>query len=102
MSKGPYKPANEWYTYFVNEYKFHTQTWAEGKKINNNVVVKGVTEGGKDDLYGVITHIYELIYNYMDTENKFAMFYYDWYGPPSRGTKIDKKYNSVEVRMDRK
>ena len=103
LSVGPRQRVNEWHTYFVNGYKFHTKIWSEGKKtVNSGVVVKGVTEGGEDDFYGVITHIYELVYNYMDSENKVVLFYCDWYDPSGRGTKIDKKYNIVEVRMDRK
>ncbi|CAK8536439.1 unnamed protein product [Lathyrus sativus] len=27
LSEGPHQRANEWHTYFVNGYKFHTQTW---------------------------------------------------------------------------
>ena len=32
LFEGPVQSANEWHTYFVNGYKFHTETWAEGKK----------------------------------------------------------------------
>ncbi|KAI5436175.1 hypothetical protein KIW84_022582 [Lathyrus oleraceus] len=79
LSRGPVQSANEWHTYFVNGYKFHTQTWTEGKKtINSGVFVKGVTDGGEDDFYGTITHIYELVYNYLDCENKVVLFYCDW------------------------
>ncbi|KAI5396620.1 hypothetical protein KIW84_023799 [Lathyrus oleraceus] len=103
LSRGPVQSANEWHTYFVNGYKFHTKTWTEGKKtINSGVFVKGVTDGGEDDFYGTITHIYELVYNYLDCENKVVLFYCDWYDISARGTKIDKKYNTVEIRMDRR
>lgn len=30
------------------------------------------------------------------------MFYCDWYDPSSRGTKIDKTYGIVEIRIDRR
>lgn len=104
LSEDPHQLVNEWHTYFVKGYKFHTQTWIKGKKtINNGEFVKGVTEGVEDDFYGVIRHIYELVYNYMDLKNKVVLFYGDWHDPSSRGTKIDKKkYNNVEVRIDRK
>ncbi|KAI5412579.1 hypothetical protein KIW84_057298 [Lathyrus oleraceus] len=50
--------VNEWNTYFVKGYKFHTETWTEGKKtINTGMFVKGVTYGGEDDFYGVVTLI---------------------------------------------
>ncbi|XP_058761383.1 uncharacterized protein LOC131634776 [Vicia villosa] len=62
LSQGPIQSANEWHTYFVNGYKFHTHTWTEGKKtINSGVFVKGVTDGGEDDFYGFVKHIYELV-----------------------------------------
>ena len=32
LSEGHVQSANEWHTYFVNGYKFHTETWTEGKK----------------------------------------------------------------------
>ncbi|CAK8569514.1 unnamed protein product [Lathyrus sativus] len=103
LSRGPVQRAIEWHTYFVNDYKFHTQKWTEGKKtINIGVFAKGVTNGGEDDFYGVVTHIYELAYNYLDSENRVVLFYCDWYDPSSRGTKIDKKYNIVDIRMDRR
>ncbi|XP_058747324.1 uncharacterized protein LOC131620309 [Vicia villosa] len=92
LAEGPIKRAKKWHTYFVNRYKFHTDEWTEGKKtINSGVFVKGVTNGGEDDFYGVITHIYELEYNYLDSENKVVLFYCDWYDPSARGTKINKK-----------
>ncbi|XP_058732953.1 uncharacterized protein LOC131604516 [Vicia villosa] len=103
LSEGPSQCVNEWHTYFVNGYKFHPEEWSVGKKtVNSGIVVKGITEGGEDDFYGVITHIYELVYNYMDSENKVVVVYCDWYDPSSRGTKIDKKYNTFEIRRDRK
>ncbi|KAI5401719.1 hypothetical protein KIW84_066259 [Lathyrus oleraceus] len=64
--------------------------------------INRVTDGGEDDFYGTITHIYELVYNYLDCENKVVLFYCDWYDISARGTKIDKKYNTVEIRMDRR
>ena len=103
LAEGPIQSANEWHTYFVNRYKFHTETWTEGKKtINSGVFVKGVTDGGEDDFYGFVKHIYELVYSYLDSENKVVLFFCDWYDPSTRGTKIDKTYGTVEIRMDRR
>ena len=65
MYEGPHQCENEWNTYFVNGYKIHTQTQTKwNKTINCGVVVKEITEGGEDNFYGVIPHIYELVYNY--------------------------------------
>lgn len=54
MSEGHVQCANKWHTYFVNEYEFHNQTHTKGKKTINT---ERVTNGGEDDLYGVIIHI---------------------------------------------
>ncbi|CAJ2661678.1 unnamed protein product [Trifolium pratense] len=44
-----------------------------GKKtINSGVYVKGVSDGGEDDFYGVIKHIFELSYRY---DNNVVLFY---------------------------
>ncbi|CAL5192858.1 unnamed protein product [Lathyrus oleraceus] len=95
--------TNEWRTYFVNGYKFHIETLTEGKKtINSGVIVKGVTNGGEDDFYGFVKHIYELLYNYLNPKNKVVLFYSDWYNPSARGTKIDKTCGIVKIRMDRR
>lgn len=64
------------------------------------MLVKGVTDGGEDDFYGFVKHIYELVYNYLYSENKGVLLYCDWYDPSSRGTKIDKAYGIVEILMD--
>jgi hypothetical protein len=48
LADGPRRCVKEWHTYFVNGYKFHTQSWTVGKKtINSGVYVKGVGEGVK-------------------------------------------------------
>ncbi|WVZ25292.1 hypothetical protein V8G54_003836 [Vigna mungo] len=53
LSLAPLRCVKEWHTYFVNEYKFHTHAWSQGKRtINSGVHVKGLTEGGEDEFYG--------------------------------------------------
>lgn len=47
--------ATSWNIYFVNGYKFHTEKWSRGKKtINYGVHVKGITNRGEGDFYGII------------------------------------------------
>jgi len=59
-------------------YKFHTHAWSEEKKtINSGVHVKGLIEGGKDDFYGVIQHMYEAKYNSSTLDKKVVLFYCD-------------------------
>jgi len=91
------------HTFFLNGYKFHTHAWSVGKKtINSGIHVKGLIEGGKDDFYGVIQHIYELEYNSSTSDKKVVLFYYDWFDPSRRGTRMDSKYGIVDIRMDRR
>jgi len=45
------------------------------KTINSGVYVKGLTEGGHDDFYGIIEHIYELEYNSSSSPKKVVVFY---------------------------
>ena len=94
--------VKEWRTYFVNGYKFHTQAWTEGKKtINSGVHVKGITKGAADDFYGIIQHIYKLEYNTTSYPKRVVLFYCHWFDPTSRGTRVDPKYSTVEILMDR-
>jgi len=61
LSLGPLTEVKQWYTLYVNGYKFHTDAWSQGKKtINSEVYVKGLTDGGENDFYGIIKHIYEI------------------------------------------
>ncbi|GAU50134.1 hypothetical protein TSUD_408660 [Trifolium subterraneum] len=100
LVNGPHTRTKVWHTYFVNGYKFHTQSWTIGKKtINSGVYVKGVSDGGEDDFYGVIKHIFELSYRY---DNKVVLFYCEWFDPTHNGTKIDPKHKNVDIRMDRR
>ncbi|PNX55394.1 hypothetical protein L195_g049023, partial [Trifolium pratense] len=58
LSDGPVSNVKQWHTYFVNGYKFHTHGWTEGKEtVNSGVCMKGVTENGEDDFYGMVRSI---------------------------------------------
>lgn len=103
LADGPLTQVKEWHTYFVNGYKFHTQSWTEDKTtINSGVYVKGEPGGVADDFYGVIQHIYELSYRYLDYPKRIVLFYCNWFDPSSRGTNLNKKYNIVDIQMSRR
>ncbi|XP_029128808.1 uncharacterized protein LOC109806315 [Cajanus cajan] len=103
LSYGPLTCVKEWHTFFVNRYKFHTHAWSEGNKtINCGVYVKGIIEGEEDDFYGVIKHMYEIEHNTSIYPKKVVVFYCDWFDPSSRDTRIDPKYNIVDIKMDRR
>jgi len=93
--------VKEWHTYFVNGYKFHTNAWSNGKKtINCGVYVKGLTEGGYDDFYGIIHKIYELEYNTSTYPKKVVLFYCEWFDPSRKGTRVHPTYNTVELQIN--
>ena len=102
LAAGPNSCAKSWNKYFVNGYKFHTKAWSDGKKtVNCGVHVKGVSEGGEDDFFGIIQYIYEL--QYLGLSNKIPLFYCEWFDPTrNRGTRVYSQYNIVEIKMTRK
>jgi len=68
---------------------------------NSGVHVKVLTEGAADDFYGVIQHIYELEYNTTSYPKRVILFYCHWFDPTSRGTRVNPKYGTIEIWMDR-
>ena len=103
LSLGPLIEVKQWHTLYVNGYKFHIDAWSQGKKTTNSgVYVKGLTDGGEDDFYGIIKHIYEIEYNTSSTLKKVFVFYCDWFDPSQRGTRVDFKYHVVDIQMDKR
>ena len=85
----------------MNGYKFQTQAWCKCKTtINSGVYVKVLIERGEDDFYGIIQHIYELEYNTLSYPKKVVVFYCDWFNPLKKDTRVDPKYNVVDIQMD--
>jgi len=57
-----------------------------------------VTEGGQDDFFGIIEHIYEILY--LGLSKKIPLFCCQWFDPTQdRGTKVHSEYNIVEIKM---
>jgi hypothetical protein len=102
LSVGPKSNVKQFHTYFFNGYKFHTQSWTEGKETKNcGVCVKSVTENGEgDDFYAVIENIFEVEYNYLDNNNKVVLFYCSWFDPSTSGTKFNSKTKTVDIKMN--
>ena len=69
--------------------------------INSGVHIKGLIEEAINDFYGVIQHIYELEYNTTSYPKRVVLFYCHWFDPTSRGTRVDPKYDMVEILMHR-
>ena len=54
-----------------------------------------------NDFYGIIQHIYELEYNTTTYPKWVVLSYFHWFDPTSRRTRIDPKYGTMEIRMDK-
>ena len=65
--------------------------------VNSRVHVKGLTEGGANDFYGVIQHIYELEYNTTSYPKRVVLFYHHSFDPTSKGTRVDPKHDIMEI-----
>ena len=102
LAYGPGSKVNSWNKFFVNGYKFHTKAWSEGKKtMNYGLQVKGVTDGGEDDFYGLVENIYE--FEYPGLGQNVFLFYCQWFDPTrSTGTRVHPTYHLVDVNMNRR
>ena len=68
------------------------------KTTNSGLYVKGVTDGGQDDFYGIIQHIYEL--EYVGLTKKIPLFYCQWFDPTINvGKRYHSQYNIVEIKL---
>jgi len=86
----------------MNGYKFHTHAWSEVKRIiNSRVHVKDLIERDEDDLYGLVQRMYEVEYNSSTLDQNFVSFYYNWFDPSTRGTRVDSKYGIMDIQMDK-
>ena len=57
LAWGPLHKVKTWPMYYVNGYKFHTQSWNEGKKtFNCGICVRGTgnVNSSEDDFYGIL------------------------------------------------
>ena len=101
LAYGPASKVTSWNKFFINGYKFHTKTWSEGKKtMNYGIQVKGVTDGGEDDFYGIVENIYE--FEYPGLGQNVFLFYCQWFDPTrSTGTRVHPTYHLVDVNMNR-
>ena len=70
--------------------------------INSGVHAKGLIEGGANDFYVFIQHIYELKYNTTSYPKWVVLFYYDCFDPMSKGLRDNPKYGTLEIWMDKR
>jgi len=46
--------------------------------------------------------MYKVEYNSSTSEKKVILFYCGWFDPSRRGTRVDSKYGTVDIKMDRR
>ena len=94
-----------WPMYFVNGYKFHTQSWNDGKKtFNCGICVKGTgnVNSSEDDFYGILKEIIQLEYPGRHNK-KLTLFSCDWFDPVmNRGMRVHPLYGIVEIKHNRR
>ena len=62
---------------------------------------KGITDGGYDGFNGIIHKIFELEYNRCTSPKKVVVFYCEWFDPSRDGTRVNPRYNIVELEMSK-
>lgn len=92
-----------WHTYFVNGYRFDTDSWSEGKSTKNSgVCTRGTVYGqAEDDYYGILQEVIQLEYPGLPLK-RLVLFNCKWFDPTlGRGTRIHDQFGIVEVRSTR-
>jgi len=104
MSWGPLRMVRTWPMYIINGYKFHTDSWSQGKSMRNSgVCTRGSVYGQpEDDYYGILQEVIQLEYPGLPIK-QVVLFNCTWFDPtPRRGTRIHDQYGIVEVRANRR
>lgn len=104
MSWGPLRMVRTWPMYIINGYKFHTDSWSQGKSTRNSgVCTRGSVYGQpEDDYYGILQEVIQLEYPGLPIK-QVVLFNCTWFDPtPRRGTRIHDQYGIVEVRANRR
>ena len=103
LSLGPLRMAKSWPIYYLNGYKFQTSARGEGKKTYNcGVSVTGIRQNEtSSNYYGVLKEILELEWPRLPIK-KSVLFYCDWFDTSTRGMRVHKQYDIVEVNKNRK
>ncbi|KAM3328314.1 hypothetical protein P3S68_033006 [Capsicum galapagoense] len=97
ISLGPVE-AHAMSHYIVNVFKFFTEEHSKTRKTNNS----GVWVKGDDfvDYFDIIHEILELEYAGFPIK-KIDLFLCKWFDPSTRGTRVHKEYNIIEVKHNR-
>ncbi|KAL4567614.1 hypothetical protein LXL04_023203 [Taraxacum kok-saghyz] len=99
LSRGPLRTVKSYNVYFVNGYKFHTESYGENKLTMNSGVC---ISSDSCDYYGKLLEILEVEYPGLPIKSA-VLFRCDWYDPtPNVGVKVHNEYKLVDINKRRK
>ncbi|KAK1378582.1 hypothetical protein POM88_025326 [Heracleum sosnowskyi] len=99
LASGPLRSVKSVPIYYVNGFKFHTQTYGATKStFNSGVCIKGSNYSEtSNDYFGILDEILILEYPRLPIK-KAALFKCEWFDPILNvGTRVHQCYNIVEV-----
>ena len=99
VPKGPLRTVKSYPVYFINGFKYHTQSHGNNMATTNSgVCIKGELM----DYYGKITEILEIEYPALPIKH-CVLFKCEWFDPtPNVGIKVNCAYNLVEINQRRR
>ncbi|CAH9124267.1 unnamed protein product, partial [Cuscuta epithymum] len=99
LSRRPLAIVKSYPVYFINGYKFHTESYGLNKSTMNYGVC---ITGAYGDYYGKLQEILEVEYPALPLK-RTVLFKCEWYDPtPNIGVKVHKQYNLVELNQRRR
>ena len=99
VAKGPLRTVKSYSVYFINGFKYHTQSHGNNRATTNSgVCIKGELM----DYYGKITEILEIEYPALPIKH-CVLFKCEWFDPtPNVGIKVNCAYNLVKINQRRR
>jgi hypothetical protein len=97
LAMGPSTSVKCYNGYYVNGFKFHTQSYGCFKKtMNSGVCVKGSCyDDNKHDYYGMLKEVVRL--KYLRSKCKLFLFKCNWYDT-KRGIRVHRSNGLVEIK----
>ena len=99
VAKGPLRTVKSYPVYFINDFKYHTQSHGNNRATTNSgVCIKGELM----DYYGKITKILEIEYLALPIKHS-VLFKCEWFDTtPNVRIKVNCAYNLVEINQRRR
>jgi hypothetical protein len=97
LAMGPSTSVKCYNGYYVNGFKFHTQSYCHFKKtMNSRVCVKGSCyDDNERDYYGMLKEF--VLLKYLGSKCKLFMFKCNWYDT-KRGIRVHRSNGLVEIK----